>query len=1096
MRHYLHQVQSIQNLIALTLFSVTSIFGQSIQETGSRISTGESSVKIQDNVGQVFVGAFSDGSATLQEGFFYLADTTKPTVILEDDDVDNRINNLGEILLTATFSEPMIKPSLNIGGILIEEFTNGYENNTVWEYIWDIDDFEFIDGEYSFSVAGTDLSGNAYVGTDSITFIVDNTPPTVQILSDDSDAILMDYDETLISAIFSEAMTATPTISIGNTIIDLPFTANQSGTLWTYIWDVDDYNFPFGEQNISVSGQDLTGNQLTGNESITLSYRALEATFEALPSNDLVKQYDEIQILAKFNHELYANPYITIQYADGASSTIELYPSTSLNTSTIGGNASPQSYDISNTTMNIGFDLNEGSTFGNSTNDWSYLWIPTNQTYLGSVTINLYWEDYNGKPMQSLTPLRFELITGDADADGVLDKFDGCPNTPVEEAVDPTTGCSASQTDSDQDGIMDDMDICPETILDEAYEVDEQGCAPYQIDTDGDEIPDYLDACPDTEEGAEVNEEGCSIDQIDTDEDGVADYLDNCVDTPNPEQFDQDGDGIGNVCDPDPSIEYIALEVSENASPTTPVVLFSAFNSNQDTITLTLSDTSGLFELLGENTIILVGELDFETNEFHIVELTATTENGGVATASITIMVSDIPNATYTGKFFISIFDSPDESKANKVDHTRYFNPFNKGVGKWKVRKKVSGGADAALFTIRGGGSSNTNDASAKNDDESEGYLDFINPPDFENPQDHNGDNIYEVEVTYENTDDGAREVPVPVTQRNIQIPENSTRAIELQSTPALPEDDSDNDGVPDIVDNSPLTFNPNQVDEDGDGVGDVSDDFDHDGVWNPYDNCPDTPLGEVVDENGCIIFYTVANNFSVSKTEKCAGEHQIALEIENWNLFNYRVQVNGPGTAVERNMDGRRFRLSQLDAGNYRICVTVNGIPASEFERCFNVQLSNPEGLEILTQFNPGDEVVNFQLKGGTNFTIVHNGKTIQTSDSNYALRLAKGVNKVRITNGIECQGVYERTFMNSYDVTVAPNPVQEQMQLFVGGSDTEALVEIFTSDGKQVFGQVFSLSPVNRNIKVDTHTLTEGTYYVKVQASTVKQSKLMIKE
>ena len=93
MRHYLHQVQSIQNLIALTLFSVTSIFGQSIQETGSRISTGESSVKIQDNVGQVFVGAFSDGSATLQEGFFYLADTTKPTVILEDDDVDNRINN-------------------------------------------------------------------------------------------------------------------------------------------------------------------------------------------------------------------------------------------------------------------------------------------------------------------------------------------------------------------------------------------------------------------------------------------------------------------------------------------------------------------------------------------------------------------------------------------------------------------------------------------------------------------------------------------------------------------------------------------------------------------------------------------------------------------------------------------------------------------------------------------------------------------------------------------------------------------------------------------------------------------------------------------
>ena len=137
-------------------------------------------------------------------------------------------------------------------------------------------------------------------------------------------------------------------------------------------------------------------------------------------------------------------------------------------------------------------------------------------------------------------------------------------------------------------------------------------------------------------------------------------------------------------------------------------------------------------------------------------------------------------------------------------------------------------------------------------EDENEDYLEFINPPVFDPPGDANGDNIYEVEIEYVNTADGEPEVPISVTQTNIQVPEGGKKALELQSLPALPTDDTDGDGVADIFDNSPLVSNPNQIDEDGDGVGDVSDDFDHDGVWNPFDTCPDTPLGELVDLNGC----------------------------------------------------------------------------------------------------------------------------------------------------------------------------------------------------------------------------------------------------
>ena len=628
----------------------------------------------------------------------------------------------------------------------------------------------------------------------------------------------------------------------------------------------------------------------------------------------------------------------------------------------------------------------------------------------------------------------------------------------------------------------------PVEIVNDVEEVILQPCT---TDTDGDGVFDDMDICPDTAAGEAVNEDGCSEKQVDTDGDTIPDFYDNCVDTPNTDQLDNDDDGIGNVCDPDPSLQYVSLEVSEDAPVDTEVVLFEVFNSLQEEISVTLNDPSGLFELV-DNTIILVGTLDYETAVSHDVELSMTTPSGGSSTEIISISVGDVPNATYTGRFFISIFDVDDEASSNKVDYTRYLNPYNKSVGRWKVRKRISGGADAALFTINQNMSN-----SAKNNDDSEGTLQFISTPDFENPLDHDGDNIYEVEVTYVNLDDAADEVPIPVTQQNIQMPENSVVALELQAMLSSPNLDSDGDGIADVNDNSPLVYNPDQVDEDGDGIGDVSDDFDHDGVWNPFDTCPDTPLGEVVDENGCLILYVPANNFNLSKIEKCSGQHQIDLRIANRRDYEYRVNISGPGTSISNlPVDTWRVLIDELSSGDYTVCITVDGVPTTEFQRCFDLTLNDPDGLTVYEQYSIGDEIVNFQLDGGTNYTIVHNGKTTQTNKGNYSLNLAKGVNSVRITTGIECQGVYEKTFINSYDVTLAPNPVQDVMFLFVGGSDTDAMVEIFATDGKQLYGQRYTLSQQNRNIRVDVSNLTEGTYYVKVQSNTINQSKLMIKE
>jgi len=117
----------------------------------------------------------------------------------------------------------------------------------------------------------------------------------------------------------------------------------------------------------------------------------------------------------------------------------------------------------------------------------------------------------------------------DADHDGVGDKKDKCPATPLGARVD-LTGCPI---DSDGDGVADGLDQCPSTPA--GARVDASGCP---SDTDGDGVPEGIDACPDTPAGVTVDAKGCPTD---ADKDGVVDGLDKCPNTPANARVDADG---------------------------------------------------------------------------------------------------------------------------------------------------------------------------------------------------------------------------------------------------------------------------------------------------------------------------------------------------------------------------------------------------------------------------------------------------------------------------------------------------------------------------------------------------------------------------
>lgn len=129
----------------------------------------------------------------------------------------------------------------------------------------------------------------------------------------------------------------------------------------------------------------------------------------------------------------------------------------------------------------------------------------------------------------------------DSDNDGVPNKFDKCPKTPIGWIVD-SVGCPL---DSDGDGIFDHADSCRYTKGIPQFD----GCP----DTDGDGIPDKKDRCPEVAGLAEF--QGCP----DMDKDGIPDIDDRCPNEAGTAALkgcpDRDGDGVPDIDDKCPDVK-------------------------------------------------------------------------------------------------------------------------------------------------------------------------------------------------------------------------------------------------------------------------------------------------------------------------------------------------------------------------------------------------------------------------------------------------------------------------------------------------------------------------------------------------------------
>ena len=178
-----------------------------------------------------------------------------------------------------------------------------------------------------------------------------------------------------------------------------------------------------------------------------------------------------------------------------------------------------------------------------------------------------------------------------------------------------------------------------------------------------------------------------------------------------------------------------AASVDEN---TTAVQTISATDADLPAQTVTFEISGGAdgdrFEIVADDQLVFKAAPDFETkldsNADNIYEVELTADDGNGLTTQQTVLVTVLPvndlAPVFTSPMTVTV---PENTTAVQV-----VSATDEDLPAQTVTFSISGGADAAQFQLSGD------------------QLAFKTAPDYENPQDANGENIYEVQV---HADDG-----------------------------------------------------------------------------------------------------------------------------------------------------------------------------------------------------------------------------------------------------------------------------------------------------------------------------------------------------
>jgi len=260
---------------------------------------------------------------------------------------------------------------------------------------------------------------------------------------------------------------------------------------------------------------------------------------------------------------------------------------------------------------------------------------------------------------------------------------------------------------------------------------------------------------------------------------------------------------------------------------------------------------------------------------------------------------------------------------------------------------------------------------------------------------------------------------------------------------------------------------------------GDFRPDEDNDGVFDDgADLCLDTPTGQEVDASGCPIYRFPTENFNISlQSETCRPNNDGQIQIEAKIGLNYEVTVVGPGVNVVQNFTDS-FTLPNLSAGTYGICITGTDGAIVYEEECLDVVITEPDVLDVSSVVSLDGNQLMVNLQGSALYNLELNGIVQQTESSEIILDLDKGINFLKVSTNLPCQGVYEKEFVVANSLVIFPNPFSDFVDVYLGSETGNVVVKVFSSDGRFIKSEIITID--GSSTQINLSELSTGLYYV----------------
>ncbi|TLF44662.1 Calx-beta domain-containing protein [Maribacter aurantiacus] len=294
------------------------------------------------------------------------------------------------------------------------------------------------------------------------------------------------------------------------------------------------------------------------------------------------------------------------------------------------------------------------------------------------------------------------------------------------------------------------------------------------------------------------------------------------------------------------------------------------------------------------------------------------------------------------------------------------------------------------------------------------------------------------------------------------------------------------------------ITTNFDNSDFDQDGISDsCDDDIDGDGILNALDQCQETPLGSLVNSDGCEMFTLPVTNFSVQTNgETCATSDNGSLLVTAVENLGYTATLSTEGGVIESKTFRTFVSFQNLMAGNYDVCILVDDEPG--FERCYSVQITEPEHLDVIPTIDPNGKSITLKMKGGTNYRVAFNDQIYFTSESEITIPITKGKNQIAVHTDIDCQGVFEKEFtIEGFNKILAyPNPVSNgEISLYFSNTIADNIsVSLFNNAGMEVYQNTFA--DIGSSVTLDVSNISSGVYNLLIETESKTESLRIIIE